>query len=85
MFVALDGYKASPPAAEADLAPVQTLINQAYQGELGVGCFASRMWEVCRHTVDAAVASSSNSSGGSGVSIVGMCRPVGCRRPCRSD
>lgn len=33
MFVALDGYKAAPPAAEADLAPVQVLINQAYQGE----------------------------------------------------
>ncbi|EFN57891.1 hypothetical protein CHLNCDRAFT_141918 [Chlorella variabilis] len=31
VFVALDGYKAAPPAAEADLAPVQTLINEAYQ------------------------------------------------------
>lgn len=34
VFVALDGYKAAPPAAEADLAPVQTLINEAYQGAL---------------------------------------------------
>lgn len=32
VFAALDGFKAAPPAAEADLAPVQTLINQAYQG-----------------------------------------------------
>ncbi|KAL4444306.1 hypothetical protein ABPG75_012043 [Micractinium tetrahymenae] len=31
VFVALDGFKAAPPAAEADLAPVQVLINQAYQ------------------------------------------------------
>ncbi|KAI3427963.1 hypothetical protein D9Q98_006353 [Chlorella vulgaris] len=31
VFAALDGFKAAPPAAEADLAPVQTLINQAYQ------------------------------------------------------
>lgn len=32
VFVALEGFKTAPPAAEADLAPVQTLINQAYQG-----------------------------------------------------
>lgn len=31
--MALDGFKASPPAAEADLAPVQALLNDAYQGE----------------------------------------------------
>lgn len=30
--MALDGFKAAPPAAEADLAPVQVLINEAYQG-----------------------------------------------------
>ena len=33
VMVALDGFKAAPPAAEADLAPVQKLINEAYQGE----------------------------------------------------
>ena len=33
--MALDGFKAAPPAAEADLAPVQVLINEAYQGEHG--------------------------------------------------
>jgi hypothetical protein len=33
VFVALDCFKAAPPAAEADLAPVQVLINEAYQGE----------------------------------------------------
>ena len=32
VFVALDGFKSAPPAAEADLAPVQALINEAYQG-----------------------------------------------------
>ena len=32
VLTALDAFKASPPAAEADLAPVQTLINEAYQG-----------------------------------------------------
>ena len=32
VLTALDAFKASPPAAEADLAPVQTLINDAYQG-----------------------------------------------------
>ncbi len=32
VLVALDGFKSAPPAAEADLAPVQKLINEAYQG-----------------------------------------------------
>lgn len=31
VFVALEGFKASPPASEADLAPVQVLINEAFQ------------------------------------------------------
>lgn len=31
VFTALDAYKASPPVSEADLAPVATLINEAYQ------------------------------------------------------
>lgn len=31
VFTALDAFKASPPATEADLSPVQTLINEAYQ------------------------------------------------------
>ena len=35
VLTALDAFKASPPAAEADLAPVQALINEAYQGENG--------------------------------------------------
>ncbi len=33
VLTALDAFKSAPPAAEADLAPVQTLINEAYQGE----------------------------------------------------
>lgn len=53
VFVALDGFKAAPPAAEADLAPVQVLINQAYQGGCGcagglaalLGQRAERRWE----------------------------------------
>lgn len=40
VFVALDGFKASPPAAEVDLLPVQTLINQAYQGGWGMEAWA---------------------------------------------
>ena len=31
VMTALDGFKATPPATEADLAPVQVLINEAYQ------------------------------------------------------
>ncbi|PRW56415.1 30S ribosomal chloroplastic [Chlorella sorokiniana] len=31
VLTALDAFKAAPPAAEADLAPVQALINEAYQ------------------------------------------------------
>ena len=31
VLTALDAFKASPPASEADLAPVGSLINEAYQ------------------------------------------------------
>lgn len=31
VFAALDAFKSAPPASEADLAPVQKLINEAYQ------------------------------------------------------
>ena len=31
VFTALDAYKGNPPAAEADLAPVANLINEAYK------------------------------------------------------
>jgi small subunit ribosomal protein S20 len=31
VFTALDAFKAAPPASEADLAPVQTLLSEAYQ------------------------------------------------------
>lgn len=31
VFTALEAFKSSPPASEADLAPVATLMNEAYQ------------------------------------------------------
>lgn len=31
VFTALDAYKTTPPASEADLAPVATLLSEAYQ------------------------------------------------------
>ena len=47
VMVALDAFKATPPANEADLAPVQTLINEAYKVRQGVGSVVWWRWYVC--------------------------------------
>ena len=65
--MALDGFKAAPPAAEADLAPVQVLINEAYQGERALPLRGVAGWLACLVELAAAeweLHQQSSSSGG---------------------